>query len=169
VVKDPKETQCPELARWLQRALRHREIVIDLGCGDKWYHKVLGCTFVAVDIWPACRPNLILDIGRQRLPFRDRCFDTALMLDVIEHMDREKGAFALAEAQRVARRVILLTPLKWDDNQANIKRKNSVYFGNVFNLHHSLWGVEDFNKPGWRRVEDVFQPGCAYLGIWEKP
>jgi SAM-dependent methyltransferase len=45
------------------------------------------------------------------LPFLDDSFETVLLIDVIEHVDKNRGAVLIEEAKRVAsRRIVLSTP-----------------------------------------------------------
>ncbi|MGQ4893408.1 MAG: methyltransferase domain-containing protein [Candidatus Njordarchaeia archaeon] len=145
--------------------------VLDLGCGDKtktaWI-KSIG-TVVTVDVWPKVNPDYLIDIGKQRLPFKNKEFDVVLMYDVIEHLPKNKGKFALEEAKRVTRReLILVTPLIWDDNKKHVNNPNLWCFGNEYNLHRSLWDPMDFlvHDQGWERILGIKDDEKYFLGIW---
>lgn len=73
-----------------------------------------------------------------------RAADRVLMLDVIEHMDREEGARALALAAGVARHVLVYTPYGF------VEQTNDAWgMGqHEWQRHRSGWMPEDF--PGWR-------------------
>jgi len=77
-----------------------------------------------------------------RLPFRSRSFDTVLFLETIEHMEREEGARALEEVERVARRqVIVSTPVAFVPQGA--------YGGNPHQEHRSFWTPHEMRRRGY--------------------
>jgi SAM-dependent methyltransferase len=90
--------------------------VLDLGCGLGGYSKVLGDRGLdvrAFDVVPeyverarelGVRAELY---DGERLPLADDSVDTAILLEVIEHL--EEPARVLAEARRVARRNVLVS------------------------------------------------------------
>lgn len=91
--------------------------VLDIGCGDRWAEPTLGpgCTYLGldypstVDLGYAGAPDVFGD--GLRMPFPDQCFDTVLLMDVLEHL-RDAPA-AMNEAVRVLRpggTVILRVP-----------------------------------------------------------
>ena len=79
--------------------------VLDVGCGDRWAENALspGCTYLGLDypstveLGYAGAPDVFGD-GLQ-LPFSDQCFDSVLLLDVLEHL--REAPKALSEAARV--------------------------------------------------------------------
>lgn len=137
----------------LEFLLKHVPVggrLLDLGCGDKYYSDGLRDavrSVVTVDAWDATKPDILMDVTQAALPFKDKEFDVVLMLDFIEHVAKEQGLSVLTEAQRVGSRIILMTPNFWTDNAKNITNPKTVYYQNTFNLHRSLWTVEDFK--GW--------------------
>ncbi|MCK9463136.1 MAG: class I SAM-dependent methyltransferase, partial [Proteobacteria bacterium] len=127
--------------------------VLDLGCGDKRLSKMYPHKkVVTVDAFPACNPDHVLNIGTDKLPFEDKSFDVVVMSDVLEHISRIHGVFALSEAQRVTKlKLIVITPTKWDCNNRYFNDRNfPEYFQNSFNLHRSIYAVTDFS--GWKVV-----------------
>jgi len=82
--------------------------VLDVGCGDAvivWGgHPPDYATCVDLDIYP----HTHVQAAAEALPFKDNTFDTALMLEILEHVDDVEAA--LKEAPRVARRVIISYP-----------------------------------------------------------
>lgn len=123
------------------------DTILDLGCGDKFYSNGLkekADKIVTIDAWPATEPDILMDVTKAALPFEDKKFDVVLMIDFIEHIDKEEGLGVITEAQRVGHKVILMTPNFWTDNLKNIQNPKTVYYKNQFNLHRSLWTIEDF-------------------------
>ncbi len=157
--------QAPELARWMNRNLNPCGNTLDIGCGTKWYYKYIKPDgLISIDAWDVAEPDLVLDVGENPLPFPDLHFDTVIMLDVIEHMEKEKGEFALGEAQRVCTgKLVLLTPVKWDDNGDT---KNEFHKPNPYRFHKSLWLAKDFPAEyGWKRMGGVMSLKY-YFGQW---
>lgn len=144
--------------------LDRSDVLLDIGCGDKLYTKKLKghCEIITLDAWEKTEPDIVLDISKEPLPFSDDSIDVVLMLDLIEHLERNEGKRLLTEAERACRKcLIILTPLLWDDNHQHTEDPDLWCFGNQFNLHKSLWTENDFID--WERWE-VGDPD-AFAGI----
>jgi len=94
-----------------RRELAHRFMygrVLDVGCGDAaivWGgHPPDYVTCVDLDVYP----HTHVQAAAEALPFKDNSFDTALLLEVLEHVDDVD--VVLSEAPRVAKRVIVSYP-----------------------------------------------------------
>lgn len=93
--------------------------LVDIGCGVKPYAGVFApyvTEHVGVDHPSSPNPQQRIDVFAEvyALPFEDASFDTALMSEVLEHL--EEPVDALREAHRVLRpdgTIILTTPLMW--------------------------------------------------------
>lgn len=154
------------LAETIARAVKSKDLVLDVGCGDKWMLPHLQHADVStLDAWPKFEPDFTVNLEDGMLPFPCGCFDVVLMLDVIEHLTRAAGETILKEAQRVSSRsVFLLTPTKWDENKKSTEDPTSVYYANVYNYHRSLWEAKDF-------VDFITLDigGRYFFGEWRKP
>ena len=92
-----------DIRQWLGGHAAGR--VLDIGCADCSMRQYLPstCTYVGLDYpgtaidWYGTRPQIFGDAGC--LPFPRDCFDSILMLDVLEHL-AEPGD-AISEARRV--------------------------------------------------------------------
>ena len=85
--------------------------VLDVGCGNKDYSKV-STSVVTVDAWPKVSPDVLVNLEEENLPFENNSFDCVLLLDFIEHVDKDRGVELIRQAQEITRgRVYLLTPL----------------------------------------------------------
>ncbi len=126
----------------LDEALRSCGSVLDIGCGPESPVR----STVAMDAHlPSLRRSGGLRVAAcaPRLPFRDRTFDAAVALDLIEHLDRARGDVLLAEMERVSRRrVIVFTPEGFLAQEARD--------GNPFQVHRSGWTTPDFARRGYR-------------------
>jgi hypothetical protein len=141
--------------------------VIDIGCGDKKFSNRLGHAKVTtVDAFEGARPDVLMDISNRPLPFEDNSFDVVLFTDIIEHMDREGGLYALKEAMRVCSgSLILYTLLSFNHNEELPGESRKAYVNNKYNRHSSVWSGDDFPyDAGWRRVTHATE----YLGVWSK-
>ena len=120
--------------------------VLDAGCGKGWAWRYFAqnnsVTYaVAVDIWleglkEVKKHNLYHDYvlaDVRFLPFRDNCFDTVLLLQVIEHLPRAEGEALLARLERIASIIVVGTPV-----------------GFLRQPHHlSGWDPKDFTDRGY--------------------
>lgn len=139
--------------------------ILDLGCGNCKVSRTLQ-NVTTVDIWPKANPDHLIDLSTEGLPASwGGVFDIVLMLDLIEHLDKGRGLIILEDAKRVCKReLILLTPLRWDENI--VKDKQSWYYGNPYNIHKSLWSKKDFlSTNGWRRYP--VEKNYYYVGVWK--
>ena len=89
------------------RSILHNSVNLDVGCS---VHKIT-TTSIGLDLRREKRPDVVC--SALSLPFADGSFDTCTILEVMEHMDRERQAVALTEAHRVLRRggqLVISTP-----------------------------------------------------------
>lgn len=142
--------------------------VLDIGCGNKKYSNVSKNT-TTLDAWEKVNPDILLDVAKNPLPFEDKSFDVILLIDLIEHLEKEDGERLLAECKRVASKIFLFTPLWWDDNSKNVQNPNLWCYGNPYDYHLSLWTKEDFQD--WTTIQIIPAQGpdkLAYFGYWEE-
>ena len=142
--------------------------ILDIGCGDKaMTNQLFNRKITTVDAFEPFKPDIVLDLNTTPLPFKDNSYDTVLALDLIEHLDKDKGEALLVDLKRIAsKRILLLTPLWWDDNSHNIINPTSSYFGNEYDRHKSLWTLDDFKD--WNRLSELTNLKHYFFGMWEK-
>lgn len=134
--------------------------IIDLGCGDLWFTANLPGVIlhIGVDIWT---PQLIVAAEKRPvkgwLPVRkdaydyiksvpDRHVDAVLAIDIIEHLEKEKGLELLDQMERVAKKLVVCwAPLGMLERGPY----NPDLTENPYQVH--LWGPEpdDFQSRGW--------------------
>jgi len=68
----------------------------------------------------------------------DKRYDLALLIDVIEHMDKDVGHSVLAQCLRVAQWVVVSTPL--------FSMTQSAHHGNEYQRHRTCWPKRDFGR-----------------------
>jgi hypothetical protein len=78
------------------------------------------------------------------LPFSTREFDVATAVEVIEHLEKEKGIALLNELERVARRVVVTTPNRFFAQAA--------YDGNDWQQHRSAWCAAELASRGYHVI-----------------
>jgi hypothetical protein len=139
------------LVGYLMGAVEHGSTVLDLGCGPKLYSDPLKpqCSrVVTVDGWDWVEPDIVVNLETTPLPdiVADR-FDYILMLDFIEHLDKQQGLRLINECkQQVNKKIFLLTPLEaiWTENHENVDNPELWCHGNDLDRHKSMWTPEDF-------------------------
>ena len=93
------------------------------------------------------------------LPFEDDCFDTVLLIDVIEHLELSQGKALIEAAKRVtADRLILSTP-----NFPSFREGHSTISGwNKYEAHCSYWPRSLLRSLGFRLYGAGWSPGGRY-------
>lgn len=159
-----------ELALWLRNRVSSGDLVLDIGCGDKWYRPALGNVhYITIDAWYKFQPSFVLDLEEEDIPVLENSVDTVLMLDFIEHLTKERGYEIIEQAKRVSRnQIIILTPLGWDENKKLLDQESSPYFQNTFNVHKSLWSAADLDRCGFKQVKTFTFFKKCYIGIWRR-
>lgn len=147
------------LYSFLKGEVSDSDSVLDLGCGLGRYK--LECReYIGVDIKENEHVDIVADI-REWLPRME--YDVVLMLDIIEHMEKHEGVEVLEGVMEIAKKIILLTPIMWDDNNWSVELYNNPY-----QEHKSLWSADDFTSHRWRKVDNVMDGAKYYLGVWER-
>lgn len=147
VRKDRRETlgYYPEKIKFILEETGERKLVLDVGCNDgfigtmllKKQNKVFGIDIVKKNLEIAKHRGLIVksvDVEKEKLPFKNDCFDLVILGDIIEHVfDTDR---LLKEARRVLKtggKLIVTTP-----NVASLGRRLMLLLGiNPF-LEYSL-------------------------------
>ena len=82
---------------WLQCFMLPNDVVLDVGSGDGRYRHVGGKEYYALDSWLPAKPDYLMDLNKSGLP-TDRKFSVIMLLDVLEHMDKNNGKRILQNA-----------------------------------------------------------------------
>ena len=145
----------------IYKLINPNNTVLDLGCGNKNY-SCFGKT-TTVDAWSKVNPDYLLDLEKDKLPFGENTFDFILMIDFIEHLDKNKGEILLEDCKKIVKnKIIVFTPLIFNDNSINVNDSNCWAYGNNYDYHKSLWTVDDFFD--WTIL---FNDNISFLGYWE--
>ena len=142
---------------------------LDLGSGRGDYSD-LAFNTTTVDAWEGVDADYYIDLEKEKLPFEDNSFDTVMMIDFIEHLEKEAGLRLIEDCKKIARkRIVLFTPLFWTDNSENVENPDCWAYGNPYDYHKSLWTQEDFESTGWKTFHIFGLPNRRqWLGYWEK-
>ena len=161
----------------IKKELVKGSTLLDVGCGPGFYstknYGSICSKMVTVDAWAKVNPMICADLEKESLCelVNNEKFDYVMMMDFIEHVDWELGERILREAQSLCKkRLYLLTPLEaiWNDNHHNVNNKNLWSYGNQFDVHKSLWHLDDFpDDKGWTRQIPFGHLKNYYFGFWE--
>ena len=140
--------------------------VLDIGCGNKGRSANLKCKkVITLDAWANVEPDILIDLEIKDLPFEESSFDVVLLIDIIEHFEKNRGKEILRQAKLITKRVLLLlTPLWWQDNSINVENPELWCYGNKHDYHKSLWTNDDFK--GFEYTNYSTYEGNYFLGAW---
>lgn len=131
-------------------------ILLDCGSGNGLKAAKLanlyGCKLVTCDLYSKSKAMLRSDAAW--LPVKRADIITAI--DVLEHLTKDDGYKFLRYAQQIAERIIIYTPRFWQINDTK-KFSNALdqacYGDNPYNVHRSLWTVEELKELGFDTSE----------------
>jgi len=155
--------------------------VLELGCGVGDKLAATPCSLrVGVDIFEPYLDMATLKWGKQLhelhvaeavtyLDAETRNFDAIMLIDFIEHLDRNKAKNLLVRCRKLARRkIIIFCPL------GECPQDNDTYDlgGEEWQTHRSTWGVKSLGRegfdvaiwPGYRNDE-----GKTAFAVWSRP
>ncbi len=144
----------PNYHQLLIKELKNLDMVLELGCGkDSPMKKVSGVKKVGVDIY---LPYILESKKKQihdfyilgdirNIEFKRKTFDAVVLLDVIEHLDKQDGIDLIKKVEEfVKKKIIIFTP--------NGYLEQDEYDENPYQVHLSGWTVEDFKNLGFNRI-----------------
>lgn len=76
--------------------MNQRKLKLNLGCGSQ---KLKG--YINIDSEKSCRPDLLLDILRESLPYKDKSVDEVVLFHTIEHIAKRNHKIILNQVHRV--------------------------------------------------------------------
>ena len=124
----------------------------DLGFGDYAVH---------LDLLPFPHLRNFVQANAYHLPFADESFDTVIMGDIVEHLERPFSA--VDEAARVARRRLVMSI--WDEARLPLgySPPRVDLSGHCWRFHPGM--VEFLTMiPGWEVIEASYQPEVIHEG-----
>jgi len=147
------------ISRFVAAACSEVESVIDLGCGigisSGWARSVGVRDIVGVDCYEGYRTKaseqcnfVCADALEYISGLEDRSFDIALMIDLIEHLDKDKAEALIQQAQRVSDHIIIFTPNGfWEQDGTE---SYPEYGFNPAQVHVSGWDEMDLKEFGFK-------------------
>jgi len=153
-IKGKRASRNDHLSDWINHNIHDGATVLDIGCGPKAYSTPLlekNCRVLTIDAWDWVEPDIVANLETTAIAdiTQDR-WDYILMIDFIEHLDKDAGSRLIQDCQRIVNhKIFLLTPLPeiWTDNTHNVENEGLWCHGNQFDVHKSSWTQQDF--PGW--------------------
>lgn len=129
--------------------------ILELGCGQGFFADLINdenqFKITGVDIFEPyiriCKKKgkyerVIKGNLTNKLPFKNKSFDSIVCLQTIEHLNKKDGLFLLSEIDRVAKKVILLSI-------PNGECVQEVYDDNNYQRHLSQWEPDELIKNGY--------------------
>ena len=162
IIDGKRASSNDQLMKYLHSIIEDGSSLLDLGCGPKLYSdpfKAKCKKIVTIDAWESVSPDFVADLETVDLHslLSGEKFDYVLMIDFIEHLDKDAGLRLIESVKALTnKKIVLLTPLEeiWDDNHKNVNDPKLWCYGNTFDIHKSLWHRVDFadwetlNLPG---------------------
>jgi SAM-dependent methyltransferase len=146
-------TTFPTRARYIRRELKDCATILDLGCGEDSPVQYGSSGYrVGVDIFlPSLQKarafgthHAYVRADLRHMAFRSRSVDIVVLGDVVEHLTKEDARPLLAEAERIARRKVLVaTP------NGYLQHQRQWVAQNPFAAHLSGWTVREFTSMGY--------------------
>ncbi|MCM8792655.1 MAG: class I SAM-dependent methyltransferase [Candidatus Omnitrophica bacterium] len=137
---------------WLKRELKDCDTVLDLGCGYDSLLKYQRMKFsVGVDYFmPYILESKDKSIHHhyiradiREIEFKPRSFDAVLLLNVLEHFNKQEGYRLIERVSRFAyKKIIITTPNGYLNQIVNSE--------NPLQEHHSGWKVEELKALGFK-------------------
>jgi len=148
----------------LNEMLKEYSSILDIGCGDGRNFNPTSGIYVGIDgnnRILSYKPETInflmdYDFSDGNIPFLDKTFDVVLLIDVIEHLEKDKAVLLLKEAERIAReRIIIYTPDGFlEQNEEEGKKRDPTF--DEKDIHRCGFDRQELENMGY--VIEVF-PG----------
>lgn len=117
---------------------------------------------VGIDAFVECGSSFVVDPSRHNLLFKENEFDVALLIDVIEYFEKERGLEVIEQSKKIASKyVFVLTPAWWESQGEEAKV-------DPFQSHRSFWTYNDFHGEGWLWPKKLESLKGYLFGCWVK-
>ena len=148
-----------QLTQNVKRYVKETDIVLDIGPGIYPYNVFIPKVHILVEPWGEYveilrsrfeKDSKVLIFNCDALTFAksldEKSIDSAVLIDVIEHMEKEVGLQLIEELERITReQIIIFTPLGFMPQHVNLDRTDRWGLsGGEFQEHLSGWTPSDF-------------------------
>ena len=157
---------------WREIKAKSSLLILDAGCGKNstvaLVAKRRGFQLVGIDIFRldlerakrggAYYDTLVGDIAH--LPFKGNCFDIAVSIHVLEHLEKSNGEKMLGELERVSKWLVLVAcPVG--------KSAQNAYGGNPYQEHKYVWSIRELQERGFKEMRGTGLKGMSekYWGV----
>ena len=159
IINGKRASSNDHIMKYLNDRIEPGSTILDLGCGPKLYSSpfISKCSkIVTVDAWANVEPDIVADLEKTSVfdITKGEKFDYVLMIDFIEHLEKNIGLRLIENVKKICNKeIILLTPLEeiWTDNHENVEDESLWCYGNKFDIHKSLWHRSDFKD--WNNLK----------------
>lgn len=182
-----------ELTAAAMAAMEPTEVLLDIGCGIVPQNYVRPLVHICCEPYAEYvatlqdkistmasrdRSYVVLNMGWDGAVryFPEKSVDTVILVDVIEHLEKEEGRALLRQTEKLARQqVIIFTPLGFMPQHHADGKDAWGLSGADWQEHKSGWLPEDFEGEDWRffaarefhTVDSLNQPlEKAYGAFW---
>lgn len=161
-----------DLIAQARAAVRHGGLVIDVGAGIRPQTIVRADQIFCIepygpyaDVLCENGYNVMVataELGLQHIPQAD----TVVMIDVIEHMEKNEGLRVLARAREIAAQVVVFTPLGFIEQVGDAWGMG----GDIWQRHRSGWMPDEF-ADCTVLIDETFHKSKkhgAFFAIWQR-
>jgi len=152
-----------KIVNWLKDELKDCKSVLDLGCGQSSMLQYCGVPYsVGVEYWkPYIEEsqrngihNEYVNADITELEMNRGQFDAVILIDVLEHIEKQKAKVLMCEMERwAAKKVIIVVP------NGFMPQGDAYGDGNIKQHHISGWDTIEFEAMGYRvRGFDGWRP-----------
>lgn len=152
------------LGRLIQPEVSKEDIVLDIGCGLMQSTFGLECKdhvgFEVYEPYIKILKSAGIDVNNAditNIEFQSKA-DVALILDVIEHMQKSDGLKLIDQLKTVVNKIIIYTPKEFVSNDGDLT--------NPYQEHKCLWTEEEFKLMGFET--QLTKIDGNILAIWRK-
>lgn len=174
-----------ELFPTVAKQISYVDIILDIGCGIRPQNYICPRIHICCEPFEEYR-GVLLDIANQQTDrrfiilnadweetvklFSSKSVDTIFLLDVIEHLDKEKGEKLLCLTESIARKqIVIFTPLGFVPQSHPDGIDAWGLHGGAWQEHKSGWLPEDFDE-SWDIYACKEFHSTDHNGIlWDKP
>jgi hypothetical protein len=167
----------PTLYKWIRENTDGSRCVVDLGAGffDKLRYVTPLAHKIGIEVFPSYLSfapvgvtAMIGDIREWERLIEPKYRDTAMLIDVIEHMSKSDGLLLLRSLKAGFRKVLLMTPDGFVEQNEDV-----TGYGNEWQVHMTGWTKEELEAEGMVvELKANFHPQIplgALFAVYERP